>query len=591
MGTFVADFETTTNPDDCRVWAYAICKVENQEIIEIGTTLDKFMEWCSKGKENHKVFFHNLKFDSQFILVWLFKNGFTHTTDQRERQSKTFNTLISDKGLYYQIEVIFERKGKTINKVTFQDSLKLIPLSVDQIAKSFKLPISKLEIDYARHNELPSGTPLTEQEEEYIKNDVKIVAYALQYFFDKGLDKMTIGSCAMDEYKKLINKKNFKRFYPPPQYDDDVRQSYKGGFTYLNPEFASKVVGKGMVFDVNSLYPSVMYGCEDEYLPFGTPVFYKGKYEQDDIYPLYIQMIRCQFELKEGYIPTIQIKHGYGFRGNEYLSSSNDLEVALCLTNVDLELFLEHYDVYNLEYISGWKFRGCKGNGLFGAYIDKWSGIKIQSKIEGNHGMYLIAKLFLNNLYGKFGTGTLIKSKIPYFSEEDNLIHFKDGEDEIRDGVYIAMASYITSYARRKTITAAQKIEDNYRSGKSSVRFVYADTDSLHLVLNGESEENFIKSCGLDIDDTKLGAWKYESKFNKAKFLRQKCYIENSTEDISNDNPEYELKITVAGMPKGCYPYVDFDNFEIGKSYKGKLQPKRVPGGVVLADVDFTIKR
>ena len=605
MGTFVADFETTTNPDDCRVWAYAVCEVENPDNAFVGTTIDEFMDWCSGSKENHKVFFHNLKFDSQFLMVWLFKHGYTHTEKERDRVTKTFNTLISDKGLYYQLEVIFERKGKKVNKVTFVDSYKLIPLSVDAIAKSFKLPISKLEIDYSLHNNLPPGSPISQDEEAYILNDVRIVAYALKYFFDQGLNKMTIGSCALAEYQKLINKKNFKRFYPPPQYDADVRQSYKGGFTYLNPEFAGKVVGRGMVFDVNSLYPSVMYGCNNEYLPFGTPVHYKGKYEKDDIYPLYIQMIQCQFELKPNKIPTIQIKHGYGFKGNEYLTSSNDKEVALCLTNVDLELFFEHYDVYNVEWISGWKFRGCKGDGLFGPYIDKWSNIKIQSKNEGNHGMYLISKLFLNNLYGKFGTGILVKSKIPYMGE-DGIIHFRDGEEEQKDGVYIAMASFITSYARYKTITSAQKIEDNYHAGKSKARFVYADTDSLHCVLNGESDDDFIKGCGLDIDSTKLGAWDHEMTFKKGKYLRQKCYIESEIIDekeylesidtkngflySKDDEGFYKLKITVAGMPKGCYEHVTYRNFKLGSVYKGKLQPTRVPGGVVLNEVDFTIK-
>lgn len=606
MSTFVADFETTTNPDDCRVWAYAICEVGNEERdVIVGNSITGFMNWCRLQKENHKIFFHNLKFDGQFIMSWLFKNGYTHVTEQDDKQSKTFSTLISDKGLYYQIEVIFERKGRKVKKVTFQDSLKLIPLSVDAIAKSFKLPISKLKIDYDRHNDLPEGSPLTTEEIEYIKNDVKIVAYAINYFHEQGLNKMTIGSCALEEYKKLIEKKNFKRFYPPPQYDADVRQSYKGGFTYLNPEFEGKITGKGLVFDVNSLYPSVMYGCEDEYLPFGTPIFFKGQYEKDDIYPLYVQMINCQFELKPGKIPTIQIKHGYNFKGNEYLTSSDDLDVCLCLTNVDLELFLEQYNVYNLEYLSGWKFRGCKGKGLFGAYIDKWSNNKIQAKKDGNHGLYLISKLFLNSLYGKFGTGTSVKSKIPYLGEDDT-IHFYDGEEEDKDGIYIAMASFITSYARNKTIRSAQKIEDNYRNGKSKARFVYADTDSLHIVLNGENKDKFIENCGLKIDGTKLGYWDFESSFKKAKFLRQKCYIENhiideeeynkgikSDEDYlySKDKDGfYYMKITVAGMPKGCYPFVNFKNFKVGASYKGKKQPKRVPGGVVLNEIDFTIK-
>lgn len=242
MSTFVADFETTTTPDDCRVWAYAICEVGNKEEVIIGTTLDDFMNWCRDEKENHVVLFHNLKFDGQFIMQWLFHNGYTHTTTTYEKESMTFNTLISDKGLYYTIEVIFLREGKKVNKVVFQDSLKLIPLSVDEIAKSFQMEISKLKIDYDAHNNLPPGSPLTHEEEEYIKHDVQIVATAVEYFYSQGLTKMTIGSCALEEYKKLIKKKNFKKYYPTPKYHADVKQSYRGGFTYLNPKFEGKTI-------------------------------------------------------------------------------------------------------------------------------------------------------------------------------------------------------------------------------------------------------------------------------------------------------------------------------------------------------------
>lgn len=596
MGSFVADFETTTRKEDCRVWAYAICEVGNPDNIIYGTNIDDFMKWCIDSKENNKVYFHNLKFDSQFIMTWLFHNGYKHTTDIHDRESHTFNTLISDKGLFYQVEVIFNVSGKKVNKVIFQDSLKLIPLSVDNIAKSLKLPISKLHIDYHSHNDLPSGTPLTKEEIDYITNDVKIVAYAIDYFNKQGLDKMTIGSCALSEYKKIITKRDFEKYFPTPKYHEDVKQSYRGGFTYLNPKFKDKVVGNGIVLDVNSLYPWTMYACK---LPYGRPIYFRGKYEPDILYPLYTQMFRCQFEIKEGKIPTIQIKHGGGFVENEWLTSSNGVEVCLCLNSVDLELFFDHYDVYNIEYISGWKFKATKG--LFKDYIEKWSNNKIQAKKDGNHGMYLISKLFLNSLYGKFGTDTKVISKIPYLGSDD-VIHYAKGEEEHRDGIYVALASFITSHARYKTITSAQKITDDYNSGKSKIQFVYADTDSLHCI-----SDDFSLPEGLEIDSTKLGAWDYESKFSKAKFLRQKCYIEQEIIDkedyekgvngetdflYSKDKENYhKLKITVAGMPKDCYKYVNFNSFKIGASFKGKKQPKIVKGGVILSEIDFTLKK
>lgn len=81
-----------------------------------------------------------------------------------------------------------------------------------------------------------------------------------------------------------------------------------------------------------------------------------------------------------GKIPTIQIKNSYVFLPNEYIKSSNGDLITLTLTNIDLELFLENYNVYDLTYDSGWKFKGIKG--LFTEYIDYWSNRKIEAKKE-----------------------------------------------------------------------------------------------------------------------------------------------------------------------------------------------------------------
>ena len=77
------------------------------------------------------------------------------------------------------------------------------------------------------------------------------------------------------------------------------------------------------------------------------------------------------------------------------------------------------------------------------------------------------------------------------------------------------------------------------------------------------------------------GAWKHEGTFTKAKFIRQKCYIE----DFNG-----EIKITCAGMPKSCYDYVTWENFKTGFSCGGKLTYSHVKGGVKLIETEFTIK-
>ena len=146
----------------------------------------------------------------------------------------------------------------------------------------------------------------------------------------------------MNFFKDTISKKRFEEWFKPPLYDKDLRQAYKGGFTYLNEIYRGKEVKEGIVLDVNSLYPSVMYYSP---MPYGEGIYFDGKYVPDKLYNLYIQNITCQFRIKKDMIPTIQIKNNLSFVPTEYLSSSNGESINLTLTNVDLKLFLEHYDI------------------------------------------------------------------------------------------------------------------------------------------------------------------------------------------------------------------------------------------------------
>lgn len=576
MKEFIGDFESTTDIRDCRVWAFALCDLENTNNIYCGTNIDDFMEFCSNKRENYTILFHNLKFDSQFIISWLFKHGFKHTTDKVERREKTFNTLISDRGLYYQIEVVFSRKGKNINKVTFHDSHKLLPMKVKDIAKSFGMPIQKGKIDYEKKREI--GYEPTEEEWDYIRKDVQIVAEAVKIFRNNGFNRMTIGANAFHDYKKIIGgKKVFDRLYPKTYFDWDIRQSYRGGYTYLNPKYKNKIVRNGIVLDINSLYPHVQKSC---LLPFGDPIYFKGKYPGDSMYPLYVQNIRCQFELKPGYIPTVQIKDDENFNATEYVASSKYHEVVLCLTNIDLEIFLEHYEVMNLEYLSGWMFRGQMG--LFDEYVDKWEKIKTDSRENENWGMYQISKLFLNSLSGKFGTLPKAKGMIPYESKTGE-VRYKAGIETERNSVYVAMSSFICAYGRQKIIKAIQKIQDDFRTGKSDVEFLYCDTDSCHVI----SHKREFAIPDVEISKTDFGKFKIECKFKRGKYIRTKCYL---LEASDYEKEEYELEITVAGMPEECYEQVTFNNFKPGTNYIGKLAPVIVPGGVVLEHIDFTIQ-
>lgn len=252
MRKFACDFETTTNEYDCRVWAYSLCEIGNVDNFQYGNSIDEFIRFCKDKKENYVLYFHNLKFDGEYIFNYLLNNGYECIKTKKERRDNTFTTLISDTGQFYSIEIFFETQNKKhINKVTIYDSLKILNFSVEQIAKDFNLPIRKLELDYKANREI--GHILTEHEIDYIRNDVEIMARALEIMFNQNLTKMTIGSDALDNYKKM--NKNFKKYFPilPYEIDKDIRRSYKGGFTYLNDVYKEKEVMCGIVLDVNSL--------------------------------------------------------------------------------------------------------------------------------------------------------------------------------------------------------------------------------------------------------------------------------------------------------------------------------------------------
>lgn len=546
--TYTADFETTSadqakKDEATRVWLTDLCNIEDNSHTT-HNNIDEFMRYLAT--HNSRVYFHNLKFDGQFIVHYLLTNNFTFTTAKKMRPH-SFNCCISQMGVWYFIKI----KHAKYTTMIF-DSLKKLPLSVDNIAKTFELPIQKLEIDYKKH--IPPNYKPTPQEIQYIHNDTEIMSRALEHQFNHELTKMTLSSDALHDFKNTLpNNLSFEQIFPVLTLatDNDIRLSYRGGYVYINPKYQEKTIGTNVSYDVNSLYPHVMY---NHLLPCLAPLYFEGQYQYDKQYPLYVQFMQCSIKLKKGYLPTLQLKNNNRYSDPNYITQADNIEIAL--TNIDLDLLFKHYHVSDIIYFEGYKFRAT--DTLFKKYIDKW----IYIKENNTGGLRLLAKLMLNSLYGKFGSNPKMQSKIPYL--EDDIVHYKNSELEIKDGVYIPVATFVAAHARAITITACQ---DNYD------RFIYADTDSLHLIGN-EIPKN------IKIDDKKLGYWACEGVAERAKFVRAKTYIKEINK---------KLDITCCGMPKELHHKITFDNFSTGLKINGKLLQKRVRGGVVLVDTDFTI--
>ena len=642
---FICDFETTVFKGQTftEVWASASVELYTEDV-HIFHSIGEQFEYFQSLKENICLYYHNLKFDGNFWLAFLlvtlgYKQAFTKLNEEctevewwedKDMPNNSFKYSISDMGQWYSITI--KTNG---HYIIIRDSLKLLPFSVKQIGKSFKTKHQKLDMEYEGFRY--AGCVITDKEKEYIANDVLVVKEAMEIMFDQGHKKLTIGSCCLSEFHKIIGDIDYKTFFPNlieieldeslydyPNVDAYIRKSYRGGWCYLVKGKENKIYHNGTTADVNSLYPSMMSSESGNDYPVGKPMFWKGNYIPDEALKpnkYFFIRIRTKFYLKKGYLPFIQIKSNHHYIGTESLETSDiydpktdryydyyydhregrhEATVTLTLTQTDWYLIKEHYDLVDCEILDGCYF--YTANGIFDEYINKYK--KIKQENEG--ALRQLAKLFLNNLYGKLATSTASPFKIAYV-KEDKSIGFMSIPSNDKEPVYIPCGSAITSYARNFTIRAAQK---NYY-GADKRGFIYADTDSIHCDLLPEE----IK--GIRVDPKEFCCWKLESCWDKAIFVRQKTYIEHVThEDLEPiDKPYYNVKC--AGMPDKCkqlfvksmegiteeereqyteeeLKFLDtkrtIEDFTLGLLVPDKLLPKRIRGGVVLQETTYQMR-
>ncbi len=640
---FVGDFETTVykNQTFTEVWASALVELYTEDVIIHHSIKDTF-EYLANLPGNIVIYYHNLKFDGAFYLSYLltelkYEQAFLSFNeegtkgkwlDNKEMKNKSFKFSQSFMGQWYSITI------KVNNKfIEIRDSLKLLPFSLKRIGKAFKTKHQKLDMEYTGFRY--SGCEITDSEKEYIKNDVLVIKEALEIMFNEGHDKMTIGACCLSEYKKLIGKDDYEMYFPDltqielnknlfkyDNVDAYIRKSYKGGWCYLVKGKENKIYNNGATADVNSLYPSMMHSESGNRYPVGNPHFWSGNYIDDEaIKPnrYYFIRIKTRFYLKEGYLPFMQIKSNLLYKPNECLTTSDyydektglyhnkyyldgvltDTRVELVLTMTDYVLLKEHYELVDFEILDGcWFFSEI---GLFDYYIDKYKKIKMTEKGAKRE----LAKLFLNNLYGKLGASTDSSFKKAYVKDDNSIGFITINANDKKPG-YVACGSAITSYARNFTIRAAQK---NYH-GVDEPGFIYADTDSIHCDIPPQD----IK--GIKVSDNDFCCWKLESTWDKAIFVRQKTYVEHVTEENLKPCEAY-YNVKCAGMPQRCkdlfelsmngYTDEQFEklndaekkfvqtrreltDFKIGLVVPSKLLPKRIPGGVLLTETTFEMR-
>ena len=594
-------------------------------------SVDDFLDTILLSKSKTiKIYAHNCLYDVKpFLLRYVEKYGnnelkvktytkkeFNKYTNQnvevtyrqyKQDKLKSFQYKLSIKdGIFYGLTIQTDT-----TKIEFLDSYKIIPQSLQSACSSFlDLNLPKDGLDYNRERTLEES--LTKEEMDYIYDDVFGLKYLIKFCCIDGFDvngkhvrftKLTNSAQSMYDYKQTLledyeNKANAfaneefyeyvenrligTNFLSTENYEEQLnaffnavfpeqnkyiyqweRLGYYGGLCtphYENVEKYSKCKDhRGKVYDVNSLYPFIMTST---LLPYGVGNKSEIPYEDSckdykKMFPLYIQeIIIHDFQVKSGKMSWVQVKSNKYFGAREILNNNIDKngskrDIVLRLPTPLYELLFECYDIDSYTLGGHIAFRGASN--LFDNYINFWKEVKQTSKGAKR----AVAKLRQNGLYGKFGMSC--ENEVTNFQNNDGVFTIEHtGINYVSSTVYLPMAIFITGYAKQYLVKA---INNNYD------RFMYCDTDSLHLY-------GIERPKGMEVDPKKYGAWDNEMDFDDFKYLSPKRYAER---DINTK--EWTIKccgLTDKIMEKikdiDVFDYCEYNNKTIRKLFKeGKI--------------------
>ncbi len=333
----------------------------------------------------------------------------------------------------------------------------------------------------------------------YLRGDCEYLFRLVESFNFRFGDKLTIGSTAMSKLQELHE---FRK--GDSEHDAKFRSFYFGGRVeaFKTGEFASPL----KIYDVNSMYPHAMrnykHPVSTQYVKVDNPVLLPN----GDIkgFPGYMYFVEVEGHNKGAF--PVREKQGLNFNVEfgPFFTTSHEMKVAL------------KYGIFKptktiVAYIPSF-------TGSFDKYVDLYYGEKVATKKSGDKIGEIFAKLLLNSAYGKFAQNPenyfdwLI---LPYgcwpdedgrawelYQEFDEVFIFRTPVESYRY-FDVAIAASITGAARSILLEAIQLAENP----------VYCDTDSL-----------ICTELHSDIDEHRLGAWKFEGTFSHLAVAGKKMY-------------------------------------------------------------------
>lgn len=543
---------------------------------EYEEAMTKVVEFFNlSSKRRLPVYVHNLAYEFQFIRQHYEWDGiFARAT----REPLVANTTVG---------------------IEFRCSLALSGCSLEQTAKGLnKYKVSKKVGDLDYETLRTPLTTLTNKELDYCVYDVICVMNYIKEEMEKCGDDITkipmtktgkVREYCRNECFSSTNAKGYRQLMKSLQINnvfeyDMLKKAFQGGFTHAS--FWNCYITHENVWskDFTSSYPTVMVS---ELYPMS-----KGEFVHiNDVEEL-------KREVKKGYlfIFTVHFKNVKPkFKYEHYLSASkcwkinaDNEEVTLSdtktvkldngrvitaddlyttITNIDLDIIQEAYDIEQIDFLEGYKYRaGHLPTPFVKCILDFYEKKTTLKDVVGMESEYQMGKENVNSCYGM--TVTDIINEVVTF-EDDWDHHEGDKQKQLEQYnksrkrfLFYPWGVFVTAYARRNLWSGIFELGEDY---------IYSDTDSVKF-LNYEKHKKYFddynediinkltNACNLhkiDIEKVRpktikgkekpLGVWDDDGFYNRFKTLGAKRYL---VEYLDKDDNQYHLKCTIAGVNK-----------------------------------------
>lgn len=409
-----------------------------------------------------------------------------------------------------EIMLINSRLAKAkIGKCELRDSWLIIPSGLAATG-------DKLDFDYdiLKRANKSERAKLKKLIEEYVVQDVDALFNLVSRFRERHGDALTQAGAALKTWEAMGGSKRRYGIY----HDAFFREFYFGGRCEVF-EYGAPHDGVFEYYDINSSYPAAMLQRH----PLGTEYTSSVKWQDAPGYSFWTvrAISRGAFPLKD--------KNGLFF-------PNDDIEREFKISGWELRAAIE---TGTADIISGFGHIP-KFTETLAPYVEKFYSDKEEAERVGDTVGRLIAKIFLNSLYGKYAANPENYKDYLIVDPGENSDGFAleiegDGYDILSKpsdhAQYfdVALGASITGFARAAL----------WRGICASEGVVYCDTDSILSRKFGGKKGN------------KLGEWKLEAVVDKLYIAGKKLYCARDLSVMEKlNNPENDAEKCAALITK-----------------------------------------